>query len=50
MALKLVDDVDNSVFDNEISSIEMAYLSKQFRNFFKIRGNYSLPTCGLPQI
>ena len=29
-------DVDHSVFDNEISSIEIAYLIKQFRNFLKI--------------
>ena len=36
LALKLVDDVDDSVFDNEISSIEIAYLTKQFRNFLKI--------------
>ena len=36
LAFKLVDDVDDSVFDNEISSIEIAYLIKQFRNFLKI--------------
>ena len=36
LALKSVDDVDDSVFDNEISSIEIAYLIKQFRNFLKI--------------
>ena len=36
LALKSVDDVDDSVFDNEISSIEIAYLTKQFRNFLKI--------------
>ena len=36
LAFKLVDDVDDSVFDNEISSIEIAYLTKQFRNFLKI--------------
>ena len=36
LALKSVDDVDDSMFDNEISSIEIAYLIKQFRNFLKI--------------
>ena len=35
MALKSKDDVDENVFDNEISSIEIAYLAKQFRNFLK---------------
>ena len=35
MALKSKDDVDENVFDNEISSIENAYLAKQFRNFLK---------------
>ena len=35
MALKSIDDVDENVFDNEISSIENAYLAKQFRNFLK---------------
>ena len=35
LALKSVDDVDESVFDNEISSTEIAYLTKQFRNFLK---------------
>ena len=35
MALKSIDDVDENVFDYEISSIENAYLAKQFRNFLK---------------
>ena len=33
MALKSVDDVDDSRFDDEISSTEIAYLAKNFRNF-----------------
>ena len=36
LALKSVDDVDDSVLDNEISSTEIAYLTKKFRNFLKI--------------
>ena len=35
MALKSVDDVDEVVFDDEITSIEIAYLAKHFRNFLK---------------
>ena len=35
MALKLVDDVDGNEFDNELSSTEIAYLVKNFRNFLK---------------
>ena len=35
MALKMVDVVDESLFDNEISSTEIAYLAKQFRNILK---------------
>lgn len=35
MALEIVDDVDDNVFDNEISSTEIAYLAKKFRNFLK---------------
>ena len=35
MALKTVDDVDENMFDNEISSTKIAYLAKQFRNFLK---------------
>ena len=35
MALKFVDDVDNFGFDDEISSIEIAYLTKNFRNFLR---------------
>ena len=33
MALKSIDDVDGNGFDDEISSIEIAYLVKNFRNF-----------------
>ena len=33
MALKFVDDVDG--FDDELSSIEIAYLAKNYRNFLK---------------
>ena len=35
MALKLVDDVDDNGFDNELSSTEIAYLTKNFRNFLR---------------
>ena len=35
MALKLVDDVDENGFDDELSSTEIAYLAKNFRNFLK---------------
>ena len=35
MALKLVDDVDGNGFDDELSSTEIAYLAKNFRNFLK---------------
>ena len=35
MALKFVDDVDNFGFDDEISSIEIAYLVKNFKNFLR---------------
>lgn len=35
MALKSIDDVYENVFDDEISSIEIAYLAKQFRNILK---------------
>ena len=35
MALKFVDDVDNFGFDDEISSIEIAYLAKNFKNFLR---------------
>ena len=35
MALETVDDVDDNVFNNEISSTKIAYLAKQFRNFLK---------------
>ena len=32
---KSVDDVDDSGFDDEISSTEIAYLPKNFRNFLR---------------
>ena len=35
MALKSVDDVDDCGFDDELSSIEIAYLAKNFRNFLR---------------
>ena len=35
MALKSVDDVDTSGFDDEFSVTEIAYLSKNFKNFLK---------------
>ena len=35
MALKLVDDVDVGGFDNKLSSTEIAYLAKNFRNFLR---------------
>ena len=35
MALKYVDDVDDCGFDDELSSIEIAYLAKNFRNFLR---------------
>ena len=35
MALKLVDDVDSNGFDDELSSTEIAYLAKNFRNFLR---------------
>ena len=35
MALKSVDDVDGNGFDDDLSSIEIAYLAKNFRNFFR---------------
>ena len=33
MALKSIDDVDDSGFDDDISSTEIAYPAKNFRNF-----------------
>ena len=33
MALKSIDDVDGNGFDDELSSTEIAYLAKNFRNF-----------------
>ena len=35
MALKSVDNVDGNGFDDEFSVTEIAYLAKNFRNFFK---------------
>ena len=35
MALKSVDDVDVNEIDDELSSIEIAYLTKNFRNFLR---------------
>ena len=35
MALKSVDDVDASGFDDDLSATETAYLAKNFRNFLK---------------
>ncbi|XP_065621170.1 uncharacterized protein LOC136064012 [Quercus suber] len=35
MALKSVDDVDNNGFDDKLSFTEIAYLVKNFRNFFR---------------
>ena len=35
MALKSIDDVDEGVFDDEMTSTEIAYLAKYFRNFLK---------------
>ena len=35
MALKSIDDVDGNGFDNELSSIEIVYLVKNFRNFLR---------------
>ena len=35
MALKFVDDVDASGFDDDLSTIKIAYLAKNFRNFLK---------------
>ena len=35
MALKSVDDIDESGFDDELSTTEIAYLAKNFRNFLR---------------
>ena len=35
MALKSVDDIDDCGFDDELSSTEIAYLAKNFRNFLR---------------
>ena len=33
MTLKLVDDVENNGFDDELTTTKIAYLAKNFRNF-----------------
>ena len=49
MALKSVDDIDGNGFDDELSSTEIAYLDKNFKNFLRnnnkrARGkNYAKP-------
>ena len=35
MALKSVDDIEVGGFDDELSTTEIAYLAKNFRNFFR---------------
>ena len=35
MALKLVDDIDGNGFKDELSSIEIVYSAKNFRNFLR---------------
>ena len=35
MALKSIDDVDSGGFDDELSTTEIAYLAKNFRNFLR---------------
>ena len=35
MSLKSIDDVEVGGFDDELSATEIAYLVKNFRNFFK---------------
>ena len=35
MALKSINDVNVGGFDDELFAIEIAYLAKNFRNFFK---------------
>ena len=35
IALKFVDDVDVSGFDDDLSATEIAYLAKNFRNFLR---------------
>ena len=35
MALKSVDDIDVGGFNDELSAIEIAYLAKNFKNFFR---------------
>ena len=35
MSLKSVDDVDVGGFDDELSTTEIAYLAKNFKNFFR---------------
>ena len=52
MALKSVDDVDGNGFDDELSTIEIAYLAKNFRNFLrnnnrKVRGKNNVEPINL---
>ena len=35
MSLKLIDDVDVNGFDNDLSTTEITYLAKNFRNFLR---------------
>ena len=35
MAFKSINDVDGNEFDDELSSTEIAYLAKNFRNFLR---------------
>ena len=35
MSLKSIDDVDGNRFDDELSSTEIAYLAKNFKNFLR---------------
>ena len=35
MTLKSIDDIDRNGFDDELSSTEIAYLAKNYRNFLK---------------
>ena len=41
MALKSIDDIDDCGFDDELSSTEIVYLAKNFRNF--LRNNNKRP-------
>ena len=39
MALKSVDDVDGNGFDDELSTIDIAYLAKNVKNFLRNNNN-----------